>query len=118
MTDGQTEGQSEELNDLCGIQRSKDGELDVPLDEDETDEEDYRSPEEVMDELVEKAFLQALKTTAKKAELPILTSTFFRQHMLPACPSDLGGPIDLKKSSYKKLGKFLSKMNEDVIMQK
>ena len=75
-------------------------------------ETDSRSPEEIMDELIENAFLQALKTTAnaKKLELPVLTSNFYRLHMLPACPSEIGGPIDIKKSSYKKLGKFLSKM--------
>ena len=68
-----------------------------------------------MDELIHNAFLQSLRTTAKKLELPVLTSTFYRQHMLPACPSEIGGPIDLKKSSYKKLSKFLSKMMEEQV---
>jgi len=80
---------------------------------------DTESNQARMDALIESAFLQALRTTAKKLELPVLTSTFYRQHMLPACPNDLGGPIDLKKSSYKKLGKFLSKMmDEDIITLK
>jgi translation initiation factor 2D len=79
------------------------------------EELDPGSTEEKMDELVHNAFLQSLRTTAKKLELPILTSTFYRQHMLPACPSEIGGPIDLKKSSYKKLSKFLSKMMEDQV---
>jgi len=81
-------------------------------------ETDPRSPEEIMDELIENAFLQALKTTAnaKKLELPVLTSNFYRLHMVPACPSEIGGPIDIKKSSYKKLGKFLSKMVDEKII--
>ena len=39
----------------------------------EEEEEDPRSPEEKMDEIIENAFLQALKTNAKKMELPVLT---------------------------------------------
>ena len=106
-----------------------DGSSEVDADEDnehesenesETDiqESDPRSPEEIMDELIQNAFLQALKTTAteKKLELPALTSSFYRQHMLPACPSEIGGPIDIKKSSFKKLGKFLNKMVDEKII--
>ena len=77
-------------------------------------DENNRTPEEIMDDIIETAFLQALRTTAKKAELPLLTSTFFRQHMVPASPNEL--QMELKKSSYKKLGKFLSKMNEEKII--
>ena len=76
---------------------------------------DTRSTEEIMNEMIENAFLQALKTTAKKLELPVLTSTFYRQHMVPACPIEIGGPIDLKKSSFKKLSKFLQKMTEEKV---
>ena len=85
----------------------------------EIQEPDPRSPDEIMDELIENAFLQALKTTAtaKKLELPALTSNFYRLHMLPACPSEIGGPIDIKKSSFKKLGKFLSKMVEEKVCE-
>ena len=62
-----------------------------------------------MDELLENAFLQSLKTScsAKKAEFPMLTSNFFRLHMVPACPPDC--QLDVKKSSFKKLSKFLEK---------
>ena len=66
-----------------------------------SEELDNINTEDIMNKLIENAFLQALKTTAKKLELPLLTSTFFRQHMLPACPTEIGGPIDLKKSSKK-----------------
>ena len=83
--------------------------------DDNGEEGDPRTPEEIMDNLIEIAFLQAIKTTAKKIELPVLTSTFFRQHMVPACPIEIGGPIDMKKSTYKKLSKFLSKMMEEKV---
>jgi len=70
---------------------------------------DSRTPQEIMDELLENAFLQSLKTScsAKKAEFPMLTSNFFRLHMVPACPPDC--QLDVKKSSFKKLSKFLEK---------
>lgn len=70
---------------------------------------DDRSPQEIMDELLDNAFLQSLKTScnAKKAEFPMLTSNFFRLHMVPACPPQ--SQLDVKKSSYKKLSKFLEK---------
>lgn len=90
-------------------------EIDKDQGDDTCEEGDPRTLEEIMDHVIETAFLQALKTTAKKIELPVLTSTFFRQHMVPACPNEVGGPIDMKKSSYKKLSKFLSKMMEEKV---
>merc|ERR1719187_219119 len=70
-----------------------------------------RSPQEVMDELLLNSFLQSWKTTAKKAELPMLTSNFFRLHMMGNCPPDKN--LDVKKSSYKKLSKFLGAMEKN-----
>lgn len=68
---------------------------------------DERTPQEIMDDLLDHALLQCLKTTysAKKSEFPILTSNFFRLHMVPACPPDQA--LDVKKSSHKKLSKYL-----------
>lgn len=66
------------------------------------------NPQENMDKLLEYCFLKAWKTTAKKVEFPLLTSNFYKLHMIPACPS--GKQLDLKRSSYKKLSKFLSAM--------
>ena len=63
------------------------------------------TPQQLMDQLVEFCFFKALKTTAKKVDLPVLTSNFFRLHMVPACPA--GRSLDVKKSSHKKLSKFL-----------
>lgn len=58
-----------------------------------------------MDELFMHCFLKALKTTAKKVEIPILTSNFFRLHMVKVCPDNQ--TLDVKKSTYKKLSKVL-----------
>lgn len=77
-------------------------------DEEKTTENDQQSPQELMDALLFQCFLQALKTKVKKSELPLLTSTFLRNHMFACCPS--GKQLDIKKSSYKKLSKFLQTM--------
>lgn len=63
---------------------------------------------EAMDKLLLHCFLKAWKTSAKKVEVPILTSNFYRLHMVPACPD--GASLDIKKSTYKKLSKFLNAM--------
>lgn len=73
-------------------------------------EEDGRTPQEQMDELLLQCFLHALKIKVKKSDLPLLTSTFLRNHMFACCPS--GKQLDIKKSSYKKLSKFLQCMQQ------
>lgn len=80
-------------------------------DEETTTEDDQRSPQELMDALLFQCFLHALKTKVKKSELPLLTSTFLRNHMFTCCPS--GKQLDIKKSSYKKLSKFLQTMQQE-----
>lgn len=76
---------------------------------------DQRSPQEIMDELLNYCFFKALKTSAKKIELPVLTSNFYRLHIVPACPSDK--TLDVKKSSFKKLSKFLESIQKQGIVE-
>ncbi|XP_043424302.1 eukaryotic translation initiation factor 2D isoform X4 [Prionailurus bengalensis] len=71
--------------------------------------------QEQMDELVQRCFLHALKCQVRKADLPLLTSTFLGSHMLSCCPE--GRQLDIKKSSYKKLSKFLQHMQQEQIIQ-
>uniref|UniRef100_A0A8C2X638 Eukaryotic translation initiation factor 2D n=1 Tax=Cyclopterus lumpus TaxID=8103 RepID=A0A8C2X638_CYCLU len=73
-------------------------------------EADDIEEEEIMDALLLRCFLHALKSKVKKSELPLLTSTFLRNHMFSCCPS--GTQLDIKKSSYKKLSKFLQAMQK------
>uniref|UniRef100_A0A7N6ABS0 Eukaryotic translation initiation factor 2D n=1 Tax=Anabas testudineus TaxID=64144 RepID=A0A7N6ABS0_ANATE len=54
--------------------------------------------------------LREERIKVKKSELPLLTSTFLRNHMFSCCPS--GKQLDIKKSSYKKLSKFLQTMEQ------
>ncbi|CAL8367753.1 unnamed protein product [Lota lota] len=78
--------------------------------EEEINLEEQKSPQDEMDALLLQCFLHALKSKVKKSELPLLTSSFLRNHMFPCCPS--GKQLDIKKSSYKKLSKFLQTMQQ------
>lgn len=57
------------------------------------------------DQALEEAFLRACKLMPKKAEFPILTSNFFRVHVIP---NSTVPNLDIKKTKWKKVGKFLS----------
>ncbi|XP_027273495.1 eukaryotic translation initiation factor 2D isoform X2 [Cricetulus griseus] len=76
---------------------------------------DGKPLQEQMDELLHQCFLHALKSRVKKADLPLLTSTLLGSHMFSCCPK--GQQLDIKKSSYKKLSKFLQHMQQEQIVQ-
>ncbi|KAJ7982579.1 eukaryotic translation initiation factor 2D [Quillaja saponaria] len=60
---------------------------------------------EDVDALLDKCLLQSLHTTVKDKDLPMPGSTLWSNHVLPCRPS--GTMLDIKKSSYKKLSKWL-----------
>jgi len=64
--------------------------------------------EKTPDELMEAAFLLALRSHVKDKDLPILASSFFA-NVLSLC-KPLGQTVDVKKTTHKKSGKFLSAM--------
>ncbi|XP_063537647.1 eukaryotic translation initiation factor 2D [Cydia strobilella] len=68
-----------------------------------------------MDGLLEWAMLGFLKLHAKSVELPLLSSLLYRNYLLPLCPPDR--TMDVKKSSYKKVGKFLEAMQKEGYLQ-
>ncbi|XP_028265867.1 eukaryotic translation initiation factor 2D [Parambassis ranga] len=110
-------GVSETVTDQtsCGIEELHLAEQDEEKSEKANEkEEDYtdgqKTPQEIMDALLMRCFLHALKSKVKKSELPLLTSTFLRNHMFTCCPS--GKQLDIKRSSYKKLSKFLQAMQQ------
>ncbi|XP_043687534.1 eukaryotic translation initiation factor 2D [Telopea speciosissima] len=70
-----------------------------------------------IDALLDKCLLQALHTTVKGKELPIPGSMLWSNHILPCRPS--GVSLDIKKSSHKKLSKWLqSKSTSGLISAK
>ncbi|TGZ40075.1 Ligatin, partial [Temnothorax longispinosus] len=71
-------------------------------------EPEVGDPVEEMDRLLEYCFLKACKMTVKSSDLPMLSSNFFKNHLLAACPPDKN--VDVKKSRYKKLSVFLAEM--------
>ncbi|CAI5497857.1 unnamed protein product [Closterium sp. Naga37s-1] len=58
-----------------------------------------------MDELLDRCLLQALSVSVKPAHLPLGASTLWSNHVLPCRPP--GTTVDIKKSSHKKLSKWL-----------
>eukprot|EP01018_Ginkgo_biloba_P024480 Gb_22708 [translate_table: standard] len=60
---------------------------------------------EEVDAILDKCLLQALHTTVKDKDLPMPGSTLWSNHILACRPP--GSTLDIKKSSHKKLSKWL-----------
>lgn len=85
-----------------------------------------------MDDLLRHCLLSFIKLQGKKVELPLKTNLlykwvfspvkllavimiitfrlYFRNHLMPYCPA--GRLLDVKKSSYKKMSKFMEAMQK------
>ncbi|KAL7182140.1 hypothetical protein ACSBR1_040953 [Camellia fascicularis] len=73
---------------------------------DELNVEDHHTlSSEDLDAFLDKCLLQALHTTVTDKDLPIPGNTLWSSHVLPCRPS--GITLDIKKSSHKKLSKWL-----------
>ncbi|ESO92608.1 hypothetical protein LOTGIDRAFT_233056 [Lottia gigantea] len=83
--------------------------------ESEESSEEEEDPKEAMDELLNYCCLCALKGKMKKSDLPLSTGIFFKNFLQPYCPEDKY--IDIKKSSYKKLSKFLQTIEAKGILK-
>nr|XP_043637192.1 eukaryotic translation initiation factor 2D [Erigeron canadensis] len=82
-----------------------------------TNEDQITLSIEDVDALLDKCLLQAFYTTLKDKDLPIAGSTLWSNHVLPCRPP--GIVLDIKKSSHKKLSKWLqSKSSEGLISSK
>ncbi|XP_073443351.1 eukaryotic translation initiation factor 2D isoform X3 [Dendrobates tinctorius] len=120
--DSLTDVTETQLENLCLVEVAADAphegeDIGVEEDREETqDSEDcHLSPQEAMDNLLNKCFFHALRYKVKKSDLPLLTSTFLRNHLFSCCPE--GQQVDIKKSSYKKLSRFLLVMQQRKILQ-
>lgn len=86
----------------------------LPIDENvemqpDSEEKDEIPIELTPNDILYRGFLNCLKVHGKKIQLPILTSTFYPQHIQPA----LETPIDIKKTTYKKVSAFLREMEKN-----
>uniref|UniRef100_A0A6N2LG00 SUI1 domain-containing protein n=1 Tax=Salix viminalis TaxID=40686 RepID=A0A6N2LG00_SALVM len=77
----------------------------IAADESTTVEEQHTLSAEDLDAYLDKCLLQALHTTVNDKDLPMPGSTLWSNHVLPCRPS--GITLDIKKSSHKKLSKWL-----------
>lgn len=99
------------------------GMSDLILPEEKTTEEPTEEKEhqhlstEEIDSLLDKCLLQAIHTSVKDKDLPMPGSTLWSSHILPCRPP--GVTLDIKKSSHKKLTKWLqSKSSSGLITAK
>ncbi|VDK39338.1 unnamed protein product [Taenia asiatica] len=83
---------------------------DVPIDEPIIED---GSPELDGDELLMFCFLHALRSL-KPTDLPLPVNVFYAKHMKSDCPN--GEKVDIRKTSYKKVGVFLEKMAAEGIL--
>lgn len=95
-----------EIESPCEEENKIEESVEMPADQ--ATEKAAVDPIKEMDSLLEYCFLKACKTSIKSSDLPILTSNFFKNHLIAACPSDKN--VDIKKSRYKKLSLFLAEM--------
>ncbi|KAI3986403.1 hypothetical protein MKX01_037685 [Papaver californicum] len=77
----------------------------VSAEESNAEKDQQALSSEEVDALLDKCLLQALHTTVKEKDLPIPGSTLWSNHVLPCRPT--GITLDIKKSSHKKLSKWL-----------
>ncbi|CAG9571463.1 unnamed protein product [Danaus chrysippus] len=68
-----------------------------------------------MDGLLRWCLLSFLKLETKHVELPLKTNLLYKNHLMPLCPSDR--TLDVKKSSFKKMGKFLEAMQREGLIE-
>ncbi|CAH0664238.1 unnamed protein product [Spodoptera exigua] len=68
-----------------------------------------------MDGLLQWCLLSFLKLEAKNIELPLKTNLLYRNYLVALCPPDRS--LEVKKSSYKKLGKFLEVMQQEGLLE-
>ncbi|CAK9799842.1 Eukaryotic translation initiation factor 2D [Anthophora plagiata] len=99
----ESESPCEETVEEDKVEESGEAE-DIPIEQQEV----VSDPVKEMDNLLEYCFFKACKKSVKATDLPILTSNFFKNHLLAVCPADRN--VDIKKSRYKKLSVFLAEM--------
>ncbi|XP_077934446.1 eukaryotic translation initiation factor 2D isoform X6 [Halichoerus grypus] len=125
--EGEDKANGEVRQQMCGEKSLSEASEDPSVRGLNPDPTDRKSLKEQMDELLQRCFLHALKCQVKKADLPLLTSTLLGSHMFSCCfvsftcfpsaTSPEGRQLDVKKSSYKKLSKFLQQMQQEHIIQ-
>ncbi|XP_047998487.1 eukaryotic translation initiation factor 2D [Leguminivora glycinivorella] len=107
-------GRGRALSSAPAAPAAQEADMDPQENAEPVEEQDDGIPTD-MDGLLEWALLGFLKLHAKTVQLPLLSSLLYRNYLLPLCPPDR--TMDVKKSSYKKVGKFLEAMQKEGYLQ-
>jgi len=107
------QGQNDEQNTTMEMDDKLKEVAVVNTKENETEETEQVEKNDDPETILLEAFQDAA-IRISKSQLPMLTSTFYTQHMLPARRE--GSSIDLKSTRYKKLGPFLMEQAEKGII--
>ncbi|XP_050672901.1 eukaryotic translation initiation factor 2D isoform X1 [Leptidea sinapis] len=68
-----------------------------------------------MDGLLRWCLLSFLRVHGSHIELPLKTNLLYKKYLMPFCPEDR--TLDVKKSTYKKMGKFLEAMQREGLVE-
>uniref|UniRef100_UPI00358E780E eukaryotic translation initiation factor 2D n=1 Tax=Myxine glutinosa TaxID=7769 RepID=UPI00358E780E len=71
--------------------------------------------QEQHDWLLLQCCLHTLKSRIGPEDLPLTVATFYGSYILPSCPKDT--KVDIKKSSFKKLSRFMSSLQRRGLLQ-
>ncbi|KAL7434745.1 hypothetical protein ACHAXM_004255 [Skeletonema potamos] len=81
------------------------------------DIDDEKEPDPDHDDILVAAFFTSLlQILVNKTSLPIPVSTYYAKHLMNAVPPD-GPKLDLKQTTYKKIGPFLLEMTSEGVIQ-
>ncbi|KAI9276194.1 hypothetical protein BC943DRAFT_364395 [Umbelopsis sp. AD052] len=121
--DSDDEEDDEDVDDLAHqtqsrltVEEQKDRQQDIPEEDSANVEEKPQLSTNDIDQLVKDTFYQALVYKLTKGHspelLPMSASTLYSTYMLPSRPLVNGSEVDVKKSSWKKMQKFLKDMEK------
>uniref|UniRef100_A0A8C4QN06 Eukaryotic translation initiation factor 2D n=1 Tax=Eptatretus burgeri TaxID=7764 RepID=A0A8C4QN06_EPTBU len=71
--------------------------------------------QEQHDWLLLQCCLHTLKSRIGPEDLPLAVATFYGNYIIPSCPKDT--KVDIKRSSYKKLSRFMSSLQRRGLLQ-
>ena len=114
-----TESKKDEEAKAEGDEGAEDNDGEAEGSQEGVPQEDDEAAAEIAEQRAEavltRAFLQALRKGVKDRDLPVLANTFFASTLLPSRPP--GTTVDLKLTKWKKLGNFLSDMQEEGLIK-
>eukprot|EP00580_Thalassiosira_gravida_P019492 CAMPEP_0201673770 /NCGR_PEP_ID=MMETSP0494-20130426/35503_1 /ASSEMBLY_ACC=CAM_ASM_000839 /TAXON_ID=420259 /ORGANISM="Thalassiosira gravida, Strain GMp14c1" /LENGTH=796 /DNA_ID=CAMNT_0048155761 /DNA_START=135 /DNA_END=2525 /DNA_ORIENTATION=- len=110
------EGNEETMSDNMARLNLSDPNREAQSDENDVAKEDKDSEPDHDDILTNAFYASLLYLLSSKTPLPMPVSTYYAKHLLAAV-STTGPRLDMKQSSYKKIGPFLKEMQSDGVIK-